>query len=43
MPFQIVIYLPVLGNNCNNIFLRIKLRYSDTPGVVLAEEQPFIS
>ena len=38
LSFQIVIYHPVLSNNCNSF--SVKVWYSDTPEVVLAEEQP---
>ena len=41
MLFQIVVYLPVLSNNCNNIFLQCEAPVY-TP-VVLAEEQPYIT
>ena len=43
LPFQIVIYNPIMGNNRNNIVLLVLLLYSDTPGVVLVEEQPYIA
>ena len=42
LSLQIVIYHPILNNNCNNVFtpVCVMLRYSDTRGVVLKEEQP---
>ena len=39
---RFVIYLPVLSNNCNNIFLQCEEAPVYTP-VVLAEEQPYIT
>ena len=42
LPFQIIIYHPVLSTAI--IFSSIvKLQYSDTPEVVLKEEQPYIT
>ena len=37
LSFQIVIYHPILSNTS------VKLLYSDTPGVVLTGEQPYIT
>ena len=42
-PFQIVIYHPILSNNCKNVFAPVLLLYSDTPGVALEEGQPYIA
>ena len=41
--FQIAIYHPIMNNNCNNVASIVLLLYSDTPGVVLKEEQPYIA
>ena len=43
LPFQIVIYHPVLSKNFNIVFPPVLLQYSVTPGVVLKEEQPYIA
>ena len=43
LPFQVVIYHPILSNNCSNVFPSVLLPYTDTPEVVLEEEQPYIA
>ena len=41
--FKIVIYDPTTSNNCSNVVPVVLLLYSDTPGVTLNEEQPYIA
>ena len=42
--FQIASYHPIMNNNCNNyVVSTVLLLHSDTPGVVLKEEQPYIA
>ena len=43
LTFQIVIYHPITRNNYNNVAPSVLLLYNDTTGVVLNDEQPFIS
>ena len=42
---KIVIYHPILSNKSKNVFPPVlsKLLYSNTPGVVPEEEQPYIA
>ena len=41
--FQFNIYHHITSNNYNNAVSSVLLLYSDTPGVALKEEEPYIA
>ena len=43
LSFQIPVYHSITSNNYNYVVSPVLLLYSDTPGVILEEEKPYIT